>query len=146
MPVQTSPRPAATATVPPVSVNGTAPVNGTARPAPAAPRHPVLAALRLPAPIRGLHAGLLGGVLALAVLVIFIIQNAHVVQVSFLGIDVRLYMAVALLGTLIAGAVLMILLAGILLMTAAGTARIAQLRRAAARALTQLSAAAEPTS
>lgn len=68
-------------------------------------------------------------------LVIFIIQNAHVVQVSLLGIDVRLSLAVALLLTLIAGAALMTLIAGAVLMTAAGTARVAQLRRAAARAL-----------
>jgi uncharacterized integral membrane protein len=66
---------------------------------------------------------------------IFIIQNAHVVQVSFLGIDVRLYLAVALLLTLIAGAALMTLTAVVLLMTAAKTARIAQLRRAVGRAL-----------
>ncbi|HEY5016882.1 MAG TPA: hypothetical protein VII59_08900 [Streptosporangiaceae bacterium] len=66
---------------------------------------------------------------------IFIIQNAHVVQASFLGIDVRLYLAVALLLTLIAGAALMTLTAVVLLMTAAKTARIAQLRRAVGRAL-----------
>ena len=54
------------------------------------------------------------------VLVIFVIQNAHAVQVSFLGVQVRLSLAVALLLAAVAGA---------LLMAAAGTARITQLRR-----------------
>ncbi|MGI8445853.1 MAG: hypothetical protein ACR2MP_01445 [Streptosporangiaceae bacterium] len=40
------------------------------------------------------------------------IQNAHVVQVSFLGIDTRLSLAVTLLLTLVAGAVLMTVIAG----------------------------------
>jgi uncharacterized integral membrane protein len=67
-----------------------------------------------------MRVGLIVGVLALVVLVVFIIQNAGAVQVSFLGVDVRLSLAVALLLAAIAGA---------LLMAAAGTARITQLRR-----------------
>ena len=59
------------------------------------------------------------GVLALIVLVIFSIQNADAVKISFLGAQVRLSLAVALLIAAIAGA---------LLMAAAGTARITQLR------------------
>ena len=82
-----------------------------------------------------MRTALIGGFLALIVLVIFIIQNAHVVQVSFLGIDVRLSLAVALLLTLFAGAVLMTFVAVAVLMTAAGTARIIQLRRAVGRTL-----------
>jgi lipopolysaccharide assembly protein A len=60
-------------------------------------------------------------VLALIVLVIFIAQNAQAVKLSFLGAQVRLSVGVALLLAAIAGA---------LLMAAAGTARITQLRRA----------------
>jgi putative membrane protein len=59
-------------------------------------------------------------VLALIVLVIFIAKNAQAVKLSFLGAQVRLSLAVALLLAAIAGA---------LLMAAAGTARITQLRR-----------------
>ena len=70
--------------------------------------------------ISSMRTALIGGFLALIVLVIFIIQNAHAVQVSFLGVQVRLSLAVALLLAAIAGA---------LLMAAAGTARITQLRR-----------------
>ncbi len=67
-----------------------------------------------------MRTGFIAGVLVLAVLVIFIIQNAHTVQISFLGAHVRLSLAVALLLAAIAGA---------LLMAALGTARITQLRR-----------------
>ena len=51
---------------------------------------------------------------------IFIIQNAHTVSISFLGAHLRLSLAVALFLAAIAGA---------LLMAAAGTARITQLRQ-----------------
>ena len=67
-----------------------------------------------------MRTGLIIGFVVLIVLVIFIIQNAHAVQVSFLGVQVRLSLAVALLLAAIVGA---------LLMAAAGTARITQLRR-----------------
>jgi lipopolysaccharide assembly protein A len=63
-------------------------------------------------------------VLALIVLVIFIVQNAQAVKLSFLGAQVRLSLGVVLLLAAIAGA---------LLMGAAGTARITQLRRATRR-------------
>jgi lipopolysaccharide assembly protein A len=98
-------------TLPPPSANGSAPP-----PPAAAPRR----GRRLPTRISSMRTGLIVGVLALVVLVIFIIQNARAVQVSFLGADVRLSLAVALLLAAIAGA---------LLMAAAGTARITQLRR-----------------
>ena len=52
--------------------------------------------------------------------VIFIIQNTHAVNISFLGAHLHVSLAVALLVAAIAGA---------LLMAAAGTARITQLRR-----------------
>jgi uncharacterized integral membrane protein len=57
---------------------------------------------------------------ALIVVLIFIIQNAHAVDISFLGAHLRLSLAVALFFAAIVGA---------LLMAAAGTARITQLRR-----------------
>ena len=98
-------------TLPPPSPTGSTP------PAPAAtavPRHGSRTR------ISSIRTALIGGFLALIVLVIFIIQNAHAVQVSFLGVQVRLSLAVALLLAAIAGA---------LLMAAAGTARITQLRR-----------------
>jgi len=68
----------------------------------------------------GLRTGLIAGVAVLAVVMIFIVQNAHAVDISFLGAHLRLSLAVALLLAAIAGA---------LLMAAAGTARITQLRR-----------------
>jgi putative membrane protein len=111
---QAAPHTSSTSTLPPPSVNGSAPPPPPPPPA-AAPRRP-----RLSTRISSMRTGLVVGVLALIVLVIFIIQNARVVQVSFLGLDLRLSLAVALLVAAIAGA---------LLMAAAGTARITQLRR-----------------
>ena len=104
----------------PTSPAGTLPTpspNGSTPPAPAATAVPRLGSRTR---ISSMRTALIGGFLALIVLVIFIIQNAHAVQVSFLGVQVRLSLAVALLLAAIAGA---------LLMAAAGTARITQLRR-----------------
>jgi lipopolysaccharide assembly protein A len=102
---------ATTTTLPPASANGSAP---PPRPASAAPRH------------RGLHTrissartALIAGIAALTVVLIFIIQNAHAVNISFLGAHLQLSLAVALLLAAVAGA---------LIMAAAGTARITQLR------------------
>jgi uncharacterized integral membrane protein len=67
-----------------------------------------------------MRTALIVGVLALTVVMIFIIQNAHAVNISFLGAHLRLSLAVALFLAAIAGA---------LLMAAVGTARISQLRR-----------------
>jgi lipopolysaccharide assembly protein A len=67
-----------------------------------------------------MRTALIAGVAFLIVVLIFIIQNAHAVNISFLGAHLRLSLAVALLLAAIAGA---------LLMAAAGTARITQLRR-----------------
>jgi len=52
--------------------------------------------------------------------VIFIIQNPHAINVSFLGVHVLLPQSMALL---------LAVLAGVLLTAGAGSARIAQLRR-----------------
>ena len=102
----------ATSTLPPPSANGSAPPPPPAPPAP--PRRPVRTR------ISGMRTGLIAGVVALAVVMIFIIQNAHAVNISFLGAHLRLSLAVALLLAAILGA---------LAMAAAGTARITQLRR-----------------
>ena len=67
-----------------------------------------------------MRTGLIAGILGLVVVLIFIIQNAHAVNISFLGAHLRLSLAVALLLAAIVGA---------LIMAAAGTARITQLRR-----------------
>jgi lipopolysaccharide assembly protein A len=98
-----------TSTLPPPSANGSAPP-----PPPAPPLRPERTR------ISGMRTGLITGVAALAVVMIFIIQNAHAVNISFLGAHLRLSLAVALLLAAIAGA---------LAMAAAGTARITQLRR-----------------
>ena len=105
----TTPPPAATSTLPPPSANGSAP------PAPRAP-----ARGRTRTKISSMRTGLIAGTAVLIVVLIFIIQNAHAVSISFLGAHLRLSLAVALLIAAIAGA---------LVMAAAGTARITQLRR-----------------
>jgi uncharacterized integral membrane protein len=100
-----------TSTRPPASANGSAPAKP---PAPPPKRE------RLSTRISRMRTALIVGVLALTFVLIFIIQNAHAVNISFLGAHVQLSLAVALLLAAIAGA---------LLMTAAGTARITQLRQ-----------------
>ena len=70
--------------------------------------------------ISGMRTRLIAAAVGLIVVMIFIIQNAHAVNISFLGAHLRLSLAVALFLAAIAGA---------LLMAAAGTARITQLRR-----------------
>jgi putative membrane protein len=88
--------------------------NGSARPPPAP------SARRRPTRIASIRMGLLAGIGALILLVIFIIQNAHAVHVTFFGAHASVSLAVALLVAAIAGA---------LVMAAAGTARIT-IRRA----------------
>jgi lipopolysaccharide assembly protein A len=97
-----------TTTTPPPSANGSTPS------APQAPR-----SRGAHTRISGMRTGLITGVLLLVVVLIFIIQNAHAVNISFLGAHLRLSLAVALFLAAIAGA---------LVMAAAGTARITQLR------------------
>ena len=146
MPEQNAPRPSTTSTLPPPSVNGSTPL---APPAPAPAEAPPAAAAAAPtaaarakAARRRLIARILSmppwltlGIAGLVVLVIFVIQNAHIVQVSFLGINVRLSLAIALLLAVVAGASLM---------AAVGTVRITALRlmmrRARQRAQAETSA------
>jgi lipopolysaccharide assembly protein A len=112
-------------TLPPPSPNGDAPP----APAPATPAQPASA---VPTPRRGrrgsrigtARTALIAGALVLIVVLIFIIENAHAVTITFFGAHLRISLAVALLLAAIAGA---------LIMAAAGTARITQLRMAMRR-------------
>ena len=100
-------------TLPPASANGSAPP----------PRPPAHAAPRrrgMSTRISGMRIALIAGVVALVVVLIFVIQNAHAVSISFFGAHLHLSLAVALLLAAVAGA---------LVMAAAGTARITQLRQ-----------------
>jgi lipopolysaccharide assembly protein A len=99
--------------LPPPSANGSSP------PPPPAPAPPPRAG-GMHTRISGLRTSLIAGFAGLIVVMIFIIQNAHAVNISFLGAHLRLSLAVALFLAAIAGA---------LIMAAAGTARITQLRR-----------------
>jgi lipopolysaccharide assembly protein A len=101
-----------TTTLPPQSASGTTPQ----LPAETGPRK----SGRMHTRISGLRMSLIVGCLALVVVMIFIIQNGHAVNISFLGAHLRLSLAVALLLAVVAGA---------LIMAAAGTARITQLRQ-----------------
>src|SRR5580693_4662879 len=74
----------------------------------------------------GMRTRLIVGFAVLVVAVIFIIQNAHAANISFLGVHLVLPLAAALLLAAIAGA---------LLMAAAGPARVTQLRQIIRRAL-----------
>jgi lipopolysaccharide assembly protein A len=106
----------ATTTLLPPSTNGTAP---KLPPAARAPKPG-----RMHTRISGVRTSLIAGFAGLIVVMIFIIQNAHTVNISFLGAHLRLSLAVALFLAAIAGA---------LIMAAAGTARITELRRAIRR-------------
>jgi lipopolysaccharide assembly protein A len=106
------PRYGTTSTLPPSS-------NGSSPPSSAAPAQ-VIKTGRTRTRVSGVHTGLIAAAACLVVVMIFIIQNAHAVNISFLGAHLRLSLAVALLLAAIAGA---------LIMAAAGTARITQLRR-----------------
>ena len=121
---------AAKAPSPPVTAPP--PSNGATRSPPAAqpPRRG-----RVHTRISGMRTALIAGIAILIVVLIFIIQNTHAVNISFLGAHLRLSLAVALLLAAIAGA---------LLMAAAGTARITQLRLALRRTRRQPPAAPAP--
>jgi lipopolysaccharide assembly protein A len=91
--------------------------NGSGAPVtPDASRH----SRRRPTRISSLHAGLITAAILLVLLVVFLVQNAHTVEIHFLGGHLRVSLAVAMLAAAVAGA---------LITGAAGTARIAQLRR-----------------
>jgi lipopolysaccharide assembly protein A len=128
----TEPAPHA-ATLPPASPNGVAPAPAptaipTATPASATPTSPTPTSPESAVPpVRGpkgsrigtARTALIAGALVLIVVLVFIIENAHAVTITFFGAHLRISLAVALLLAAIAGA---------LIMAAAGTARITQLR------------------
>jgi uncharacterized integral membrane protein len=106
--------------------------NGDTPPASATPAQGTPASASASAPVRGSRGSRLGtartaliaGALVLVVVLIFIIENAHAVTITFFGAHGRISLAVALLLAAVAGA---------LIMAAAGTARITQLRMAMRR-------------
>ena len=112
------------ATLPPASPNGTAPHAPAAAPAQAASAAPTPRRGSLGSRIGTARTALIAGALVLIVVLIFIIENAHAVTISFFGFHGQISLAVALLLAAIAGA---------LIMAAAGTARITQLRMAMRR-------------
>jgi uncharacterized integral membrane protein len=121
----TEPAPHA-ATLPPASPNGVAPApiptpTPTATPATPTPPAPAAPPVRGPkgSRIGTARTALIAGALVLIVVLVFIIENAHAVTITFFGAHLRVSLAVALLLAAIAGA---------LIMAAAGTARITQLR------------------
>ena len=67
-----------------------------------------------------MRTGLIAGSAVLVVAVVFVIQNAHLANMSFLGVHLVLPLAA---------------IAGALLMAAAGPARVTQLRQIIRRAL-----------
>jgi uncharacterized integral membrane protein len=73
-----------------------------------------------------MRTALIAGAAVLIVAVIFIVQNAHAANISFLGVHLVLPLAAALLLAAIAGA---------LAMTAVGPARITRLRHTVRHAL-----------
>jgi len=109
-----------TAAAAPTEIPGPLPdpsANGSAPPRTAPQARPRTA---LRTKISSMRTALIAGTAVLAVALIFVIQNAHSVDISFLGAHLHLSLAVALLLAAIGGA---------LVMAAAGTARITQLRR-----------------
>ena len=115
----TEPAPHA-ATLPPASPNGADPTStatATATPTPTPTSTPRRGSVG--SRIGTARTALIAGALVLIVVLIFIIENAHTVTITFFGAHGRISLAVALLLAAVAGA---------LIMAAAGTARITQLR------------------
>lgn len=113
--------PAAASTLPPASVNGSAPAGQPAEPVqPAQPVQPAPRRRGRSTKISGVRTSLIIGFVLLVLVLIFIIQNAHAVSISYMGAHVHLSLAVALLLAAVVGA---------LVMAAAGTARITELRQ-----------------
>jgi uncharacterized integral membrane protein len=95
--------------------------NGSARPPPAPPDR------RRPTRIASIRMGLIAGIGGLILLVVFIIQNAQAVHITFFGAHASVSLAAVLLVAAVAGA---------LVAAVAGTARITQLRRTMRRTST----------
>ena len=113
------PRPlGATTTLPPQSANGTSPQ----LPAAPSPHR----AERMHTWISGTRTSLIAAAVGLIVVMIFIFQNAHAVNISFLGVHLVLPLA---------GGLLLAAIAGSLLTVAAGPVRITRLRQFMRRSL-----------
>jgi putative membrane protein len=108
--------PRAPAEEPAAAPNGVAASSGARGPQPQSRKRPTR--------ISSLHVGLITAAILLVLLVVFLVQNAHTVEIHFLGAHLRVSLAVAMLSAAVAGA---------LITGAAGTARIAQLRRSRRR-------------
>jgi lipopolysaccharide assembly protein A len=76
--------------------------------------------------ISGMRTSLIAAAVGLIVVMIFIIQNAHAVNISFLGVHLVLPLA---------GALLLAAIAGSLLTVAAGPVRLTRLRQSMRRGL-----------
>jgi uncharacterized integral membrane protein len=111
-------------TQPPPSANGSAPPHPVPQPPHPVPQPPGPGQTRTRA--SGMRTGLIAGFAVLVVAVVFVIQNAHSANISFLGAHLVLPLAAALLLAAIAGA---------LLMGAVGPARVTKLRQVIRRAL-----------
>jgi uncharacterized integral membrane protein len=103
--------PRTTGTLPPPSADGSTR-------SPPAPQ--VAESTPLQTRLTGVRTTLIAAVAALIVAVIFIIQNIHTANISFLGVHLVLPLA---------GALLVAAIAGSLLTVAAGPARVIQLRQ-----------------
>jgi putative membrane protein len=110
-----------TTTLPSSPVDGADP-----SPSPASAPPPRASSAATPAPRERLgsrigraRTALIAGAVVLILVLIFIIENAHAVTIVYFGAHLRLSLAVALLLAAVGGA---------LIMAAAGTARITQLR------------------
>ena len=108
----TEPAPNGPTTTLPPSANGSAPPPPPPAPPPPGRGQPQTRT-------SGMRTALIAGAAALIVAVIFIVQNAHAANISFLGVHLVLPLA---------GALLLAAIAGALAMTAAGPARITRLR------------------
>ena len=128
----TEPAPYPASTFPPPSPNGSASPTRPAPPEPAAAEPALAPSAASPASpassarrrrpgsrIGQARTALIAGAVLLVLVLIFIIENARAVTIVYFGVHLRLSLAVALLLAAVAGA---------LVMAAAGTARITQLR------------------
>lgn len=91
---------------------------GTADPVPGVPSERVLKPTRT----SGLWIAVIGFAVLLLLLAVFLLQNGQKVEISYLGADGRLPLAVAMLLSAVVGA---------LLVATAGVARVLQLRHTA---------------
>ncbi len=96
----------------------------TLDPAPSIAASPDVPSKRGLTRLSSLHTGLIVAAVVLVLLLVFILENDHSVNVRFIGLSSHLPLSVALLLSAVAGA---------LLVGTIGAARITQLRRAVAR-------------